>query len=383
MTKRTTRLAHGEGSIYYERSRDRYVGSMDLGRDGNGRRLRAKVTGATRDEVALKLRARRAAIEAGDAAPSAMTVAALLDQWEGTVVARMTPRTAEHARWALAHVRPVLGTVRLVDLRASHVEAMLAAKATEGLSRSTVTRVRATLARALKWGQARDYVARNAADLAEMPPTPPPAEGRALTRTELAALLTAAEGSRLGPVWVLMGELGLRPGEAVGLTWPDIDLEGAVVHVRRHRKLREGTVQLGELKTARSRRSLAMSPGLTASMRSHRARWLEERLLLGAAWLEEWAELVFTTEAGTPVDPSNLRRELDRLTRTAGIGHLRPYDLRHTAATLMAEAGTPLELIADVLGHSGIAMARAVYTHATARTITAAADAVARTADGA
>lgn len=77
MTKRTTRLAHGENSIYYERSGDRYVRSMDLGRDGNGRRRRAKVTGATRDEVALKLRARRAAIETGDAAPSAMTVAAL------------------------------------------------------------------------------------------------------------------------------------------------------------------------------------------------------------------------------------------------------------------------------------------------------------------
>ncbi len=78
------------------------------------------------------------------------------------------------------------------------------------------------------------------------------------------------------------------------------------------------------------------------------------------------------TEAGTPVDPSNLRRELDRLASEAELGPLRPYDLRHTAASLMVDLGTPLEKVADVLGHASLVMARTVYVHAVAPTVDAA-----------
>jgi integrase len=252
------------------------------------------------------------------------------------------------------------------------VEAWLAARVDAGSGRSTVRRSRSTLARVLRWGQRRDLVARNAAELAEMPPTAAPDEGRALTGPELARLLREAEGTRLAAVWWVMAGLGLRPGEALGLCWPDVDLEGAVLHVRRARKLRNGRPELSDLKTARSRRSLAMPPAVVDALTDHRRRWAEERLTLGHTWPTEWEGLVFPTEAGTPVDPSNLSRDLDRLTRAGDLGHVRPYDLRHTCATLMASAGTPLERVADVLGHNGIGMARMVYTHATAPTVTAA-----------
>ncbi len=66
--------------------------------------------------------------------------------------------------------------------------------------------------------------------------------------------------------------------------------------------------------------------------------------------------LVFTTGAGTPIDPSNLRRALTRATKAAGLGHWKPYDLRHSCVSLLWAAGVPLEEIADVVGHRGVRM---------------------------
>lgn len=191
----TKRRAHGDGSIYLDAGRDRWVGTLDVGRDSaTGNRRRVKVSGESRAEVAKRLRERRRAIEAGDTAPATMTVGDLLDQFDGAVVATMSPNTARDARDHLRAAGAGLGAVRLGSLRAHHVEAWLASRAAAGLSRSTVRRDRFTLARVLRWGQRRDLVARNAADLAELPPTPPPAEGRALTAPDLRRLLSEAAG---------------------------------------------------------------------------------------------------------------------------------------------------------------------------------------------
>jgi integrase len=97
------------------------------------------------------------------------------------------------------------------------------------------------------------------------------------------------------------------------------------------------------------------------SLKRHRDRQDEERVEAGATWTE--TDLVFTTMVGTPIDPSNLRREFDKLTRKAGLGHWHPHELRHSAASLLSAAGVPIEQISDVLGHEGPRTTAAVYRH--------------------
>lgn len=109
-----------------------------------------------------------------------------------------------------------------------------------------------------------------------------------------------------------------------------------------------------------------------AALRAHRCRQVELRLILGPTWPAEWSELVFATEAGTPIDPANARRKLRGVATAAGLAGLRPYDLRHSAASLLAAAGVPLEHVADVLGHDGLRMSRLVYVHALAPSVDAA-----------
>jgi integrase len=84
-----------------------------------------------------------------------------------------------------------------------------------------------------------------------------------------------------------------------------------------------------------------------------------------------WHDLVCVSEAGTPIVRANLRRAFDTVAKAAKAGRVRPYDARHTACSLLCDAGVPLEHVADVLGHESTRMASQVYRHAIAPSITA------------
>jgi integrase len=166
--------------------------------------------------------------------------------------------------------------------------------------------------------------------------------------------------------------LGLRPGEAIGLTWPHVDFDQGIIHVRQSLKLHSGQLVLSDkLKTSRSRRSLDAPARLITVLEQHRARQTAERLELGPAWSSP-DDLVFTNAIGGPIDPANLRRMLRRATEEAGLGAWHPHELRHSAASILSASGVPLEEVADVLGHDGTRMTALVYRHAVTPSVGAA-----------
>lgn len=376
------RRGHGEGSIFFEEARARWVGTVDLGNDGTGKRRRAKVTGRTKTEVRDKLRAIQRAAEAGlPVGDGATTFGSYLDRWLADVLpARAkvkSSNTVDNYRWAVErHLKPALGSKRLRALSPEDVEGLLSGLADAGMARNSIMRVRSVAVMALKHAQRRELVARNAAELAEMPAgARPPAEGRSLTVEQAARLLAVAEDDRLGPLVAVGLMLGLRPGELCGLRWCDVDLDGRALHVRQSRKRERGAdgrevFRFGDPKTAKSRRSLTMPAPVVAALGRQRALQARERLVVGAAWQD--GDLVFANSIGAPIDPSNLRRLFARLTESAGLGPWHPNELRHSACSLLSAAGVPLEHVADILGHDGTRMAARFYRHAVAPAVGAA-----------
>ena len=73
--------------------------------------------------------------------------------------------------------------------------------------------------------------------------------------------------------------------------------------------------------------------------------------------------LLFTTDIGTPLDPSNVRRRHQHIADRAGLDHLHPHLLRHAAARLLSAAGVPLEENSDLLGHGSITVTDEVHRH--------------------
>jgi site-specific recombinase XerD len=89
-------------------------------------------------------------------------------------------------------------------------------------------------------------------------------------------------------------------------------------------------------------------------------------------------DLVWPSETGTPLSPSNLRRLLNRQCELAGIRQVTFHTLRHSAATLLLAQGVPSAVILDVLGHQDVRMLRR-YQHVTDSLRQEAADAIDRT----
>jgi integrase len=174
----------------------------------------------------------------------------------------------------------------------------------------------------------------------------------------------------MGVLVLLALVFGLRRGEALGLMWSGFDPAGRTLRVTHAIKriknrdpgaTRKTKLVINELKTKRSRRTLALTPELVDVLKRHKIGHNTERLQAGAEWTEHG--LIFPTLFGNPSDPDTFSHLFSKLAQKAGLGHWHPHELRHSGASLMLAQGTPLHVVSDVLGHASIAITKDVYGH--------------------
>ncbi len=121
--------------------------------------------------------------------------------------------------------------------------------------------------------------------------------------------------------------------------------------------------RLAEPKTSHSRRSIVVPASTMDRLRRHRAEQAEERLRKGSGYTSE-LNLVFANGGGDPLDYRVVvQRHFKPIVKTAGLQPLRPYDLRHTCATLLLAGGEHPKVVAERLGHSSTVMTMDVYSH--------------------
>ena len=77
---------------------------------------------------------------------------------------------------------------------------------------------------------------------------------------------------------------------------------------------------------------------------------------------EEW---VFTDYQGRMLPGRTLQNRWEAAVKRAGLPYVRMHDLRHAAATRMLEAGIPLKVVSEYLGHANISITADVYQHVT------------------
>jgi integrase len=219
------------------------------------------------------------------------------------------------------------------------------------LSKSTLTKLRSMLAQVFDYGRKHHPRLVNVARDAELPPEAKQVRHPgSLTHEQASDLLTAASGHRIEAWLHVMLGTGARPGEVAALTWFDVDLDA-------------GTIRVVATKTGGQVRVLRVAPSVIAALEAHRKRQAEERLLMGDLWPSEHDALVFRSESGTPLDAANARRFVRTVAADAGIGHLTPYELRHTHASILSDAGTHAEALSDRLGHRDSRTTLAYYRH--------------------
>lgn len=296
--------------------------------------------------------------------PSKQTLNQYLDQWLAEVARR---RVRERTYWDYEgllkrYVRPVLGERRLSQLTPLEVQKLYNGMVEVGLSARTVRYVHAVLHSALDQAVKWSMIPRNVTDLVQLPQQKK-REMRALSPEEAKRFLDAAKGTRWEALFSLMLTTGLRPGEALGLKWQDVDFKNGRLYVQRAlaRVKNQGGWRLEEPKTAKSRRVIPLPKNVLQDLKAHRKRQLEEKLKA-----TDYTDhgFVFAVSNGEPLSERNLIREYFKpLLRKAGLPDIRLYDLRHTCATLLLAAGENPKIVSERLGHASVTLTLDTYSH--------------------
>ncbi len=357
--------AHGDGSVWFDEDRDRWRGQLDLGRGPDGRRKYRRVSGLTKTEASAKLRELRSELDtSGAVAPGDVSFGDLMRAWLDSRAGNVSPLTVDNYRdMAEHHLLPALGSTPAGKVTPEMIEKVLQHLAAKNYARSTLVRIRNVTSQAYKWGIRRRSATWNPAAVAEIPAvTKPVRRGRALNVDEFRDLIEAAQKDRLGALVIVAVTAGLRPSETTALSWSDLDLGVGTARIWRAWKGSGSNRELGDTKTEGSRRSLKLADVAVDALQQHRLAQVEERLAFD--WPDEHRDLVFVSEVGTPIDPSNLRKIVKRIASDAAIeGTVTPYTFRHTAASLLSDAGVSNEALADAFGHRTTRMLERHYRH--------------------
>jgi integrase len=300
--------------------------------------------------------------------PTKRTVAEQLQDWVDREqrAGEVSASTINSHRYAVRRISDHLGTVPLSKLTTAHVETMLDTMATEDASAETLRRMRMVLVRALEDAVARDYVLKNRAKYARLPKSNNDGRpSKAMTAKQLPKFLKAIRATEDEALWLTMVGCGLRPGEACGLRWEDLELDGdpPLLDVRQARLHQpDGTMTFGDPKTKGSVRTLVLPEPVVAALRRHQVRQKEARLKAGSLWADHG--LVFPDAIGDPITSSALAGRFRRATGAAGLpGRWHPHELKHTWNSRCDDAGISAQERADAMGHTGIGLAQGTYRH--------------------
>ena len=118
---------------------------------------------------------------------------------------------------------------------------------------------------------------------------------------------------------------------------------------------------IGEPKTLRVRRSVKLDTATVATLRAHRHRMNQERLVVGPDYVDQ--DLVFHHPDGGWLRPESVSATFARRVCSYGLPHLTLHGLRHTWATLALEQGIHPRVVQERLGHSTIAITLGIYSH--------------------
>ena len=344
----------------------RWIVRASLGKDAEGQRLRYNklVIGKKADAQRHLASVLQQADQGVKAVLTRQTLGEWTQEWLTKWCVSVAPRTKADYASLLARLfryEPQLGGRRIAELSSSELQGAIHRLHARGLGNRSLQMyrgvLRVSLNRALKIGK----VSRNVAALVEIP-RGLRAERIFLTPDQAQRLLSLSESgeNRFGALFALLLLTGLRPGEAVGLKWADVD--GASLRVRRSMVSVPGELAfLDETKTRRSR-SVALGERAVRVLERHRKEQVLQRLQLGSAYKD--ASLVFANETGGLLSLQNISsRYYKPLLVQAGLPDLRLYDLRHAHATLLLAAGEHPKVVQERLGHSTIALTLDTYSH--------------------
>lgn len=348
-------MARDRGQLI-QRGEEKYLIRVYLGRQDGKRKYKSKTVYGDEDHAEKKLTEMLRLKDQGHLRrQSDKTLGDLADEWLKNKKGKVQPATYDsYERYVRVHIKPGLGYAKLEDVNARLVQGFVNELDQEkGLSARYVRQIHTCLQMILKKAVAWDYIPLNPAGTERIDlPRVQRRERRTLDRNDIGALLEAAEGNRLYALFVLLVTTGLRPQEAYGLRWDDLDEDG-FLNVRRVVSTApeedERPWRISEqMKTRSSRRRIKLSDTTLEALEEHKAKQAKEILAAGSYHARDG--FIFTR--GPKSDDHSrfiyqeyARRHFQEVLEKAGLptDEINLYTLRHTHISRLILDGVDLK----------------------------------------
>lgn len=346
-----------------KRARGSWSIVLDLPRENGKRKQQWIAVKGNRKQAEAKLTELLGQADSGyTLRPERITVQELVGLWLQDHAAHVRVRTLQGYESKMrSYVNGPLGMLKLRDLQPSHVQALYRNLLVKGLSAHTVLHVHRILQEALEYGVKLSYIARNPCK-AVTPPRPERKEMRAMATWEANKVLDAAKATPYYALFHTALYTGLRRSELLGLRVRDVDLTLGTVHVAQTMHcLKGGKVVFTEPKSAKGRRTVALTPSNAVVLRDHLARLQVGREAIEIPLTDD--VLVFSWPDGRPMLPDAVTHAWICLVDRIGLKGVRLHDARHTHASIMLAQGVHPKIVQERLGHSTIAITLDTYSH--------------------
>jgi integrase len=248
-------------------------------------------------------------------------------------------------------------------------------RVTKPLSVGTVGKHQAVLHAALQYAVYNGMLGANVCDRVK-PPKKQRKEPRRWDGEQVKLFLGEVKRSlpqRIYALFLTLRTTGIRPGEALGLPEPDVDLVTGAITIRQkfyplggsNRDGEPTKLLFGPPKSDKGQRVIEIPPDLVEYLRVVMAENDRLRKEFGAEYcdLGDHGPLVFCQPDGKPLIWENIaRRDFQRIVERLKLPMIRPYEFgRHAHAAWLYEQGVHPTIISQRLGHSSMAFTMDTY----------------------
>ena len=158
---------------------------------------------------------------------------------------------------------------------------------------------------------------------------------------------------------------GLRRGEALALTWDDIDTKQGLLTVNKAVKRGENGQYVGSTKNESSVRTITIDENTIKILKAWKAEQAKTLIGFGFNAIQPNQYIFSKLKDNTPLNTMAPRNALVKICKRFDLPMMNIHGFRHTHCSLLFEAGVPMKDVMERLGHSDIQTTMNIYTHVT------------------